>query len=268
MTIFAVLVALEAAAVVLAVRVATSQDRSLLAKLRNSARSPLVLVLAYALADEVLVEALHRFLFVGEHPVRAAIARHGWPARLAYHLEVAVVVGWPALIAGAAWALFGGSVPPGRSQEKRCGNSLGDGQKRTVFSQIDPGKIRELLFGAWLIVAGGMAACYPLRRGWTAPVLHAVELGFVAVALAAIPAGWRSRAIVTREGQALGIVLVTELAVAVLGAWGTGAGVFTSWDDLARVPYAIGWAVLCVVLIRGQRHADPAPQVAALDRRS
>lgn len=106
------------------------------------------------------------------------------------------------------------------------------------------------IFGAWLVVVASMIMLYPLRRGMTAIVLHAVELLFVAVALAAIPAGWRSRAITTREGKALGVVLVTELAVAVLGAWGTGVGVFTSWDELARVPYAIGWAVLCVALVR------------------
>lgn len=281
-SIFAVLVALEVAAVVLAVRATGCSFQGwlwnprLVAKTAvDSVRSPLVFVLAYALADELAVEALHRWLFVGEHPVRAAIERHGWPARLAYHVEVAIVLAWPALLAGAAWSLFAGHTTGGRSSdattviksgrssdpqlhEKPRRNSLGDGQNPGVRLQGRSTQIREFLFGAWLVAVGGLAAVYPLPKGWTAPILHGVELLFVAAALAAIPAGWRSRAITTRDGRALGIVLVTELCVAVLGAWGAGSGVFSSWDELARVPYAIGWAVLCALLgSRRERGSGP-----------
>lgn len=292
MTIFAVLVALEVAAVVLAVRAGWCRPNNRLSggnspdgptpPKRDSDQgawgrvllSPIVVVLVYALADELAVEALHRWLFYGEHPVRAAIERHGWPARLAYHVEVAIVLGWSALLAAAAWSAFADGNVTG-AVDCHGGGKMSQGTTLPVFAPQVRGqkaktsvRARELLFGSWLIAAGGMAACYPLPRGWTAPILHGVELLFVACALAAIPAGWRSRAIVTREGKALGIVLVTELAVAVLGAWGSGSAVFTSWDELARVPYAIGWGVLCVVLIRGRRHEDPAPPGAAQDRRS
>lgn len=262
MSIFAVLVALEVAAVVLAVRAAGCSFRGWLwnprlvaKKAADSVRSPLVLVLAYALADEVLVEALHRFLFFGEHPVRAAIERHGWPARAAYHLEVAVVVGWPAVLAGAAWTLFyrSGSYVETRPESLTASAKSAKNYSKVMHLRetVEPSRrARELLFGAWLVVVGGLASVYPLPRGWTAPLLHAVELLFVAVALAAIPVGWRSRALATRPGKAMAVLVVGELTNALIGAWALGQGVYAAWDTIARAGYLVTWAALVVILAR------------------
>lgn len=145
-----------------------------------------------------------------------------------------------------------GSVPARRHHSlggEQDGAADGAPQVRNLWTVVTP---CELIFAAWLIAAGGLAACYPLPRGWTAPTLHAVELLFVGVALAAVPRGWRSRAITTREGQAIGVLVVVELVVALLGAWAHGSQVFDrgAWDALSRLPYAIGWAVLCWVLAR------------------
>lgn len=288
--IFTVLVALEAAAVVLAVRVTcldtktrtnyskSLHDRDSVGLLRTIRadigrviRSPLCVVLAFALADELLVEAIHVALAGAPKPWR------GWH-RAAYHLETCLVLGWPALLAGAAWSAFGRNWSPARAftatVRHDSGHSTDAGNAalppyarrsdpttsyRGTPTVAMPRRVVELLFGAWLTAVGGMAACYPLPHGWTAPVLHACELALVAVALAAIPAGWRSRAIVTREGRALLLVIVTELVVAILGAWGTGAGVFSSWDVMARVPYAIGWGAVIVALARGSSRSAARP---------
>lgn len=282
--IFLVLVALEVAAVVLAVR-ATSRDRSLLAKLRNSAisdagcsflgwlwnprlvvktvadsvRSPLCVVLLFALLDEIAIEAIHHALAGAPKPWRGV-------HRLLYHAETCLVIGWPAILAGAAWAVFYrcGSYVVGRSESLTTTTKI-DTNYSKVSHPREKARDRQIgaeyLFGAWLTAAGSLAAVYPLPRGWTAPLLHAVELGFVAVALAAIPSGWRTRAITTRDGRAIGLLVVVELVVGILGAW--GADVFRDWDRLARLPYAIGWAVLCVVLTRRDRVLGPTRNQSA-----
>lgn len=205
-------------------------------------------LLLYALLDGLLVEALHRYLFNAvEHPVRTAIALHGPPALAAYHLETAVVLGWPALLAAAAWRVFAEQTASAKPREN---------YSKVMHVRDIAGlsrRARDLIFGAWLIAAGGLAACYPLPRGWTLPVLHAAEIFFVVAALAAITVGWRRRTIATPEGQAVGLLVVVELVVCVLGAWAWGAKVFDreTWDELARVPYGLGWLVLVVLLARG-----------------
>lgn len=63
----------------------------------------------------------------------------------------------------------------------------------------------------------------------------------------AIARAWRSEELSSRPGITLGLLVAVELAVSMLGAWGHGAGVFTRWNELARLPYALGWAVLVVL---------------------
>lgn len=106
MTIFAVLVALEVVAVVLAVWAVGCTFRGRLrfweavAKTaRDSVRSPLCVVLLFALLDEVLVEAIHHALAGAPKPWRGVY-------RLLYHTETCIVVAWPALLSWGAWRVF------------------------------------------------------------------------------------------------------------------------------------------------------------------
>lgn len=219
-------------------------------------RSALVVVLAYACVDNAVVEALHRFLFIGEAPVWHAIQRHGWPARAAYHLETALVTGWPALLAGAAWMVFGAQKPSGPGETEPLTRPWYSGDRPARAAKMRPTplavKARDLILLAYLIAAGGLVAIFPLPVGWTAPVLHGLELLFVAAALAAIPGGWKRRTITTREGQALLLLVAIELGVAILGAWGYGAAIFSreEWDRLSRLPYCVGWLGVCWTLVK------------------
>lgn len=210
---------------------------------RRIFRAPLVLVLAYALLDHVALEALHRWLDGTPKPF-AGIRAAG------YHASVGLVLGWPAVLAAAAWAAFAVRPAPSPLQAKPRESAQGYAQEGPFQPHHPSSLARDLLVGVWVTVVGSLAAVYPLPRGWTAPLLHACELGFVAAALAALPAGWRSRAIVTPQGRALGVVLVGEMCNALVGAWAQGAGVFAAWNSVARWGYLVTWAALCGVLAR------------------
>lgn len=191
-----VLLALDVIAVLLAERVVRSRALSLL--------------LAFALLDELAIMALQGAV-LGAAPRPFAGA-----ARVAYHVETALVLGWPAALAAASWAVFARRAP-------------------------------RWIGAAWAVALAALVIAYPLPRGWTAPTLHALELGGVAAAAVPIARAWRSASLSSRAGVAVGLLVAVELAVSLLGAWGHGAGVFTRWDELARLPYAIGWSVLVVL---------------------
>lgn len=269
------LVAAEVAALVLAVVHARgyksgrrlSDSTAVINHDRNSHR-PLVSLIAFAIASDVIHEALMRLVFTAhEHPLQDAVARLGWPALALYHLSNGVVMAWPASLAAAAWRVFGSTkanrpdvaakpdavqgprtlivIPafvtpntgyrwfarrglhPDRSPHERSGRNL----------TRSPGRAIAV---AWVLALAGMVVAHPLPRGWTQPVLHAWQLACVAVAIAAILRAWGRTW--SRAGVAVGVLVAVELVVGILGAWGHDA--FRQWDELARVPYAIGFGVI------------------------
>lgn len=173
---------------------------------------PLSLLLAFALVDELAIRMLQSVVLEGAPRPFAGLAR------VAYHAETAFVIGWPAALAAASWAVFA--------------------RRRVPW-----------IGWAWAAVLAVLVMSYPLPRGWTAPVLHAVELAGIAAAAVPIWRAWTSDAPSSRPGIAVGLLVAVEVAVSLLGAWAHGSSVFTRWNELARLPYVIGWTVLVVLLV-------------------
>lgn len=220
------LVAVEATALILA------------ASLTRAARSPLVMLLAVALVNELTVEALHHFIFTSRlHPVAEAVQRIGWPARALYHLETALVLGWPAALAAAAWRVF--TAPRWHPTTRRR------------IPGADTYGPRRLL-GAWLGTLSVLAYSYPLAEGPTQAVLVAFEAVVVGSALAAVFLSWRRAW--AREHVAVGLLVASEVAVVVIGPWLRDP--FRDWN-LATVGYLTGFGALSVYLgalaLRGRR---------------
>lgn len=182
-------------------------------------RRALPLLIAFALANDLTTEALHAWAFPGApRPFRGGV-------RVGYHLETALVLGWPAALAAASWAAFQPAL-----RARRAALAIGV---------------------TWTVLVGAMAALHPLDLpGSGAPrtrfFLHAGELAGLAGAGAAIVRGW-GRAW-SRDAVAVGLLCAVELAVALLGPW--AHDVFTSWTELARVPYLLGFIALSAVLLR------------------
>lgn len=174
-------------------------------------RRAVILLFGLALVDEVVIELVHRRLAGAPRPFRGV-------DRVAYHLETCFVLGWPSALALCGWHTFDGS---------RLG-----------------GWMRRGIIGLWLGSVVGLIVLFPLPRGHTAPALAAVVGLAVGAGLFSIARAWKSVRLTSREGEGVGTLLAAELALWILGAWGQGAGVFTLWDELARMPYILVWLIL------------------------
>lgn len=227
MILFGALVALELAALVLA---------ELLHRRRPHpphAHRALLVLLAFAALNEVATEALHAIFRGAPRPL-------GGVVRGLYHVETALVLGWPALLAVTAWRVF--HELPGH---RIAGRSLDAPPviKRAVFL--------DLIAGAWLGLVAAMALLYPLDPpGSGAPrtklLLHVGELAGVAAAAGAIVTAWTPPVRWSRPAVVVGLLWSVELAVALLGPW--AHNVFTDWDKLARVPYVLGFTATGLLL--------------------
>jgi hypothetical protein len=238
------LVAVEAAAVVFAGRLvrlpsrnpAEQGDRDRLVTRPLGGYRPLLVLLAFALVDELAVEALHALVFEGAPRPFA-----GW-VRVAYHVETAIVTAWPALLAAVCWRVFG-PVDARLSATIRAANG------RSVNQWLD------VLLASWIGLVVGLAALYPLDPpGSGAPrtraVLHAWEVLCVAVAWWVV---WRGRA--RRWGrveEALVIVAACETMVAFVGPWASDP--FARWW-IGRCFYLAAWCGIVGVLARPIRPA-------------
>lgn len=173
-----------------------------------------VMLCAYALADEVLLAAGHRWIFAGAPRPFAGLVR------VAYHLETAIVLGWPAVLAAASWRVFAWKV---------------DG--RPAFLAIG---------ACWAVVAAGLVVRFPVGRAWTARTLHGFELVAVAFALVPVARAWR-RPWGTAHASVLLLVAV-EMSVALIGPFVRNP--FADWR-LASLAYLIGFVSLAAL----QAHA-------------
>ncbi len=156
---------------------------------------------------------------------------HGW-SRLAYHLETALVLGWPALVTAAAWRTFGASrVHP----------------RTLVVSPPPPGPPLAILL-AWLTLTLALALAFPLPRDLTAPTLHLWEGLCVVVAGVAIARAW------LRKGTAwdgahypVGLLVVVELAIVTVGPFAAGDP-FGDWSTTATPAYLCSFSLLSLYL--------------------
>lgn len=181
-----------------------------------------VAVIAYALADELAVEAIRLHLA----PVPRPFA--GLSLAL-YQASNALVLGWPCVLAAASWRVFGW---PHRAR---------------LAAQV----IAAGWFGAWLVLVLG----YPVGRLGTARVLQLVEIVVAVAAVVPIVGAWRRPW--GRAHVGIGLLVAVEAAVATIGPW--LRDVFRDWR-LATVAYLVGFtalAVLCGVWLRRDRHSKP-----------
>ena len=216
MILLAVLVALESA--------------SLLGAAALARREPLhrwiVALTAYALADELAIEALHRWALAG-----AARPFVGW-TRAAYHLETGIFLGWPALLCAVSWSVFAWPKPTPR------------GQPRSEVASV----ARVLAFAAWLGTLAAFVLRFPLPHGATAPLLHAYQGAAVLAALAAVPAAWRR--LWGLPHAAVLVLVAIELAVSTIGPFVRNP--FADWH-LARIGYVLGFGTLAALQVRAMR---------------
>jgi len=153
---------------------------------------------AFAFASDLAAKALQVAFLAGAPRPFAGVARG------AYHMEVAISVAWPCLLAYTAARLF---------------------LRERVHAACVP-------VGAWLGVVVSHVAHFPMKRAGMARVFLAVELAMLLWAGACVAVGWRS-AWRSVHGVLL-FLLGTELVVVLLGPY--ASDVFRDWN-VARVIY-------------------------------
>ena len=172
---------------------------------------PLVLLLGFALVDELAVLAIHVLLAGTPRPIA------GW-WRVPYHAENAFSLGWPCLLAAVCW---------GR-----------------------PWRRLDVLAGAYLGALAGLVVVYPTDApGSGAPRLRwallAWELACVAVAWWGL---WRARGRTWGAAEVVLVVLVAcESAVVLVGPFASDP--FTRWW-IGSCFYLAAWGGVGVVLSR------------------
>ncbi len=228
-----VLAGVEAAALVLAILLGMSSStksggiyskvmhprESTWGALRASGLAPLVLLIAYALTDEIAIEVIRLHLAGAPRPFTGGDA-------VAYHVSVALVLGWPCALACASWRVFAWPA-----------------QARAVSQHA---------VAWWAGVVAAMVYAHPVSRAGTGAILHGFEVLAVVAAVVPIPLAWRRPW--GRPMVAVGLLVATECAVAAIGPW--VRDVFRDWR-FATSAYLLGFATLAGLLgrwLRRDRH--------------
>ena len=200
----------------------------------------LLWLLAFALADELAVEALHVFAFAGAPRPLAGWARLGW------HVSIALSLGWPAALAWATWATKGacpGSLPGTDSRLSRASSAPWPAQVRCERSTAR--SVADILLGAYLGALAGLAIVYPPSRAGLRWTLLAWELACVALAWWGL---WRARGRAWGAAEVVLVVLVAcESAVVIVGPFASDP--FTRWW-IGSCFYLAAWGGVGVVLSR------------------
>lgn len=203
-------------------------------------RSPLVFLLAFALIDELAVEALHVLVFAGAPRPLAGWARAGW------HAETAFVLGWPAALVLATWATKAAcprSLPGTDPRLNRASSAPWPAQGRCERSTAR--SVADILLGAYLGTLAGLAIVYPPSRASLRWTLLAWELACVAVAWWGL---WRARGRTWGAAEVCLVVLVAcESAVVIVGPFASDP--FLRWW-IGRAFYLGAWGLVSAVLVR------------------
>ena len=227
----------EVAAVVLAVRARVGH--------------PLVVLLAFALLDELAVLGLHAILAHAPRPIA------GW-WRVPYHVETAFVLGWPCLLAAVCWQAKAPRSVVLAGLENGKARSLSSGGTDARAGVDQDGARRPFvngLLGAYLGALGGLIAAYPIdASGSGAPRLRWIFLGWEVACVAAAWWGlWRARLRPWGAVERCLVILVScETMVATVGPFASDP--FTRWW-IARCFYLAAWSAVCGVLARPIRPA-------------
>lgn len=196
-------------------------------------RSPIVRLLIFALVDEVAVEMLHRFAFEG------APRPFGGGVRALYHLETALVLGWPAGLAAVSWQM--GLSTPRRTKRTEVTpyRSAWEDVKKEVRLFPVPLNLAGLYLGATI----GLVMAYPIPRERLAMLFHAWEALCVAFAWAGIRRGWGR--VWGRAEVSLVALTSCETMVATIGPFASDP--FTRWW-IANVFYTVTWVAVATVI--------------------
>ena len=209
--LLAALLCAEVAAVALAVRSRVSR--------------PLLALLTFALADELAQAALHAALDGAPRPL-AGWYRAGW------HVSVALSLGWPAVLAWAAFSSGSYALVDKNSRFYRLG-------------YVATPRFLDPLLGAYLGTLAGLAIVYPPSRAGLRWTLLTWELACVALAWWGL---WRARLRTWGAVEVCLVVLVAcESAVCIVGPFASDP--FTRWW-IARAFYLGAWGLACGVLIK------------------
>lgn len=170
-------------------------------------------------------------------------------ARALYHAHTALLLGWPAALVAASWAAFDG--PVAETFEERVARWRRRREKRPA-----PLRPWQLIGAVWASWVATMVALHPMTRVDTARCLRLAQaVGLVACAWALVRF-WRRTW--TREAVCVGVLVAVEVALAFLGPW--AHDVFRDWPRLARLPYAIGFAAVGVLVWIGEGRRNRSVQ--------
>lgn len=202
-------------------------------------KSPLVLLLTFALADELAQLGLHAALDGAPRPLA------GWD-RAGWHVSIALSLGWPAALArcaGATKFACPGSLPGTESRLNRA--SCAPWPARGRCERSTARSVADILLGAYLGTLAGLAIVYPPSRASLRWTLLAWELACVAVAWWGL---WRARGRTWGAAEVCLVVLVAcESAVCIVGPFASDP--FLRWW-IARCFYLGAWGLVSAVLIK------------------
>ena len=210
----------------------------------------LLWLLTFALADELAQLCLHAALDGAPRPLA------GW-YRAAWHVSIALSLGWPAVLArcaGATKFACPGSLPGTESRLNRAScapwPARGRCERSTAGEDGGARRARQALLGAYLGTFAGLAIVYPPSTAGLRWTLLAWELACVALAWWGL---WRRRTVAWGAAEVVLVVLVAcESAVVLVGPFASDP--FLRWW-IARVFYLGAWGACCGVLARAPRTA-------------
>lgn len=220
-----------------------------LARVLAVVKSPLVLLLTFALVDELAVLGLHAVLAGAPRPIA------GW-WRVPYHVETGFVLGWPTLLAATCWQAKAPRSAMLAGLENGKARSLSSGGTDVRAGLDQDGARRAFvngLSGAYLGALGGLVATYPIDApGSGAPRLRWALLAWEVLCVAAAWGGlWRARLRPWGAVERCLVVLVAcETMVATVGPFASDP--FTRWW-IGSCFYLAAWGACCGVLIRANR---------------
>ena len=244
---------------------------ALLGALVVLSRGPVRLLFAVGFVADVVAKAGHVFV-LSDAPKPLSVAwitgALSWPERAAYHVDVMLVSLWPFGCCALAWWAFLGpqkAEGPDRSEPSSSSPASDGDQKHTarvarpdspalsaghrqgaVSVRIGSHAVK-VIFAAWLIFSAAMAVLFPLPRGWTQTILHAVYLGCAALSALALMLGWPRR----REPDAVvaSWLFAGQAAVSIVGPFVRAPWEPGGWD-VARVGYITLFSLLLVRFVR------------------